>query len=60
MCSTPVVRIMQLPYLNPVLELALQSIPVIKDVLLIKLEDIQYFMVLLGTILNICKQVNKY
>lgn len=49
MCSTPIVRVMQLPYLNPVLELALQSISVIKDVLLVKLEEIEYFMVLLGT-----------
>lgn len=60
MCSTPLVRIMQLPYLNPVLELALDYTSVIKDVLLTRLEGVHYFMILLGmnTILKLQTNIN--
>lgn len=48
MWSQSVIKILQLPDLNPVLEHTLDSVTGPKDVLVITLEKIPYLMVLLG------------
>jgi hypothetical protein len=48
MWTKPTIQILQLPHLNPILDHALNSVSGPKDILLIKLENVNYLMVLLG------------